>query len=255
MNYLKEIVAFHEWLEINPLPPNAQVLWHQLMKVANKLCWQKEWFQVDNQRLMYYTSINNVDSLIRARNKLIDSGIIEYQKGKKGSPNSYKIIPFLNHVSENTVANNDYKPTENTIKNTTENRLKTRPKTLDINKHKTKTQTKTVNILCPNGFAEFWQAYPRKISKQQAQRAWEKLNPSDETMGLIIHALDRFKQSSQWIQNNGQYIPYPATWLNQRRWEDELSEPTNQGQSMPEDRRVTRYVSQGGYRDFSDLVE
>lgn len=35
-------------------------------------------------------------------------------------------------------------------------------------------------------------------------------------------AVERQKCSDQWTQNNGQFIPHPATWLNQGRWDDEL---------------------------------
>jgi len=30
-----------------------------------------------------------------------------------------------------------------------------------------------------------------------------------------------FKKSNEWTENKGQFIPYPSTWLNQHRWEDE----------------------------------
>lgn len=94
MNYLKEIVAFQEWLEVNPLPPNAQVLWYQLIHVANKLNKGVEWVQVDTRRLMIYSSINNKDNFIKSRNTLIDKGLIEYKRGSKGEFSSYRIIPF-----------------------------------------------------------------------------------------------------------------------------------------------------------------
>ena len=71
-----------------------------------------------------------------------------------------------------------------------------------------------------DGFDEFWKAYPKKIAKAQAQKAWSKLKPDKALMTVIIEALERQKQSAQWLRDNGQYIPYPATWLNGRRWED-----------------------------------
>lgn len=73
------------------------------------------------------------------------------------------------------------------------------------------------------GFDRFWAAYPRKNSKQEARRAWEKLRPNAVLQDLILVALCQQKASEQWARENGRYIPYPATWLNQRRWEDEVA--------------------------------
>lgn len=70
-------------------------------------------------------------------------------------------------------------------------------------------------------FNEFWSSYPKKTAKQQALKAWEKLRPDEELLNVILASLERQKKSVQWTKDNGQFIPYPATWLNGRRWEDE----------------------------------
>lgn len=70
-------------------------------------------------------------------------------------------------------------------------------------------------------FEQFWSAYPRHEGKQNAQRAFDKLNVDEELLAKILSAIERQKQSSQWKENGGQYIPHPATWLNGHRWEDE----------------------------------
>lgn len=71
-------------------------------------------------------------------------------------------------------------------------------------------------------FAIFWQAYPKKIAKGAAERAWRKIKPSAELLQKMLAAIERGKISKQWNKDNGQYIPNPSTWLNQKRWEDEL---------------------------------
>lgn len=76
-------------------------------------------------------------------------------------------------------------------------------------------------------FEEFWQHYPRKIGKKSARRAWDKAKVSRELHGRILTAIERDKRSEQWQRDGGQYIPYPATWLNQGRWDDEPEEATN----------------------------
>ena len=71
------------------------------------------------------------------------------------------------------------------------------------------------------GFLAFWQAYPRKCGKADAEKAYLKLNPSKELQKTILEAVERNKASPGWNRDNGKYIPYPSTWLNGRRWEDE----------------------------------
>ncbi len=73
-------------------------------------------------------------------------------------------------------------------------------------------------------FDLFWEKYPRKTAKQQALSAWRKLKPDEKLVERIIAAIDKHKRSTQWTQDNGQFVPYPATWLNGRRWEDEITE-------------------------------
>jgi len=69
-------------------------------------------------------------------------------------------------------------------------------------------------------FEMFWQAYPRKVGKPAAQRAWKKVS-RPIVWHAIITGIERWKQTEQWQKEGGQFVPYPATFLNQRRWEDE----------------------------------
>lgn len=73
-------------------------------------------------------------------------------------------------------------------------------------------------------FEIFWSAYPTKVGKQPARKAFDKVKVPVET---LVAAIERQKCSSQWSKDGGQYILNPATWLNQCRWEDELPEPAN----------------------------
>ena len=70
-------------------------------------------------------------------------------------------------------------------------------------------------------FEAFWKAYPRKESKPTARKAFEKINPDDELLKKMLSAIEKWKETSQWQEDGGRYIPHPSTWLNQQRWEDE----------------------------------
>lgn len=80
-------------------------------------------------------------------------------------------------------------------------------------------------------FDKFWAAYPKKTAKQDAKKAWAKLKPDEELLNKILTSLERQKKTEQWARDSGQYIPYPATWLNGRRWEDETEEPKSSSSS------------------------
>jgi len=83
----------------------------------------------------------------------------------------------------------------------------------------------------PERFAGFWSFYPRGEAKQRAIRAWDKLKPSDEMIDTMAQALKRQVASEAWQQGIG--IPYASTWINQRRWEDEVRPRAPAGGSAP----------------------
>lgn len=76
------------------------------------------------------------------------------------------------------------------------------------------------------GFPDFWAAYPRKEGRQAAEKAWQKLKPDDDLQRLMAAALEAQKCSRQW--SDLQFVPHASTWLNQRRWEDEIPRETTQ---------------------------
>lgn len=74
-----------------------------------------------------------------------------------------------------------------------------------------------------DAFDVFWKAYPRKVGKEAARKAFAKVTAPLET---LVAAVEAQKASPQWTKDNGQFIPHPATWLNQGRWEDEVAKPS-----------------------------
>jgi len=72
-------------------------------------------------------------------------------------------------------------------------------------------------------FARFWELYPNKKSKARAEQAFAKIKPDEALLAVILAAIERAKKSKQWTKDNGEFIPYPATWLNARGWEDEIN--------------------------------
>jgi hypothetical protein len=70
-------------------------------------------------------------------------------------------------------------------------------------------------------FDTFWREYPKKKSKGTARKAFEKaLKRTD--FDTIMAALRALKGTREWTKDDGQYVPYPATWLNAEGWNDEV---------------------------------
>lgn len=69
-------------------------------------------------------------------------------------------------------------------------------------------------------FDRFWSAYPRKAGNKQ--KTFDIFRKIDVPVDTLLEAIEVQKQSAQWTKDNGQFIPYPATWLNGRRWEDQI---------------------------------
>ena len=69
-------------------------------------------------------------------------------------------------------------------------------------------------------FDEFWSLYPRKIAKATARKAWAKLSAEQQLMAA--KAIDTHCQYWSAKETELEFIPHPATWLHQERWEDEL---------------------------------
>ena len=90
-------------------------------------------------------------------------------------------------------------------------------------------------------FEAFWSAYPKKKAKVTARKVWAKLKPDATLCAILLAALERQKQCESWQRDNGRYIPYPTTWLNQCRWEDEMDEPAEET-AVPQTERRPRYV-------------
>lgn len=76
-------------------------------------------------------------------------------------------------------------------------------------------------------FPKFWTLYPNKKGKAAAEKAWKKLKVTDDLFTLIAQGLAKQCASQAWTKDGGQFIPHPATWLNGRRWEDEVAPATN----------------------------
>lgn len=76
------------------------------------------------------------------------------------------------------------------------------------------------------GFERFWELYPSKRKKPVARIAWMNMRVHSEGQYALINAaVERYKKTNQWQEENGRYIPDPDTFLQDERWTDEIKLP------------------------------
>ena len=112
------------------------------------------------------------------------------QNGNYTKRNSH----ITEHTTENTTENNNICATETCAQE---------PQTID------------------ERFDKFWKAYPKRRDKKRAYKVFMKIKPDDKLLEKMLSCIEREKQSLDWLKDNGQYIPYPSSWLNGERWNDE----------------------------------
>jgi len=121
--------------------------------------------------------------------------------------NKYSLITILNWHTYQSLNNENDQQNANDRPTTDQ-----RPTTIKELKN-----TRTNNL-----FDLFWSKYPRKVGKENARRAFEKLKVDDSLLNTLLSAVESQGGSEQWLRDGGKYIPHPATWLNGKRWEDEV---------------------------------
>ena len=84
-------------------------------------------------------------------------------------------------------------------------------------------------------FAEFWEAYPRKVDKKGAERAFLRVKGIADIFQQMMDALAACKRSEQWTKDGGQYIPHPTTWIRQERWTATIEAPNEKRGSFDVD--------------------
>lgn len=90
-------------------------------------------------------------------------------------------------------------------------------------------------------FDAFWNAYPKKRDKGRVEKWFAHYSPNEELVDKMIKVVERLKDTEQWKKDNGKFIPYPATWLNAKGWEDEFETDTER------EERIDKEILEGVY--------
>lgn len=165
LNYIAEIKAFYDWIEINPLPSPAIALWHALLHIANKTGW-KQVFTVSVSVLEIKTGLN-AKAIERARNRLAQDGLIRWQRRKGNQSAEYSLFSLCDKNIGINVAEDVLQSVEQPV---VEYVAQPVAQSVAINKHK---QNKTKQIkentkkAASELFEKVWALYPVKKGKGQ----------------------------------------------------------------------------------------
>lgn len=79
-------------------------------------------------------------------------------------------------------------------------------------------------------FDEWYAHYPRKTNRGLAEKVWAKMQPDDILIDTMIRAIELQRKSPDFLKDGGAFIPHPSTWLNGKRWLDEIpgTQPTEE---------------------------
>lgn len=183
------------------LKDKAKLLYGEISALCNKngICWASNSYFAN----LYGVSNTTISTLIK---NLVDRGYIEteiiYREGTKEILNRYLKIfkdPYLKNFKYPMQKN--LKDNNTSINNTSINNNPYNP---------------------PKEFETFWKAYPRHDNKQKTIKWFEKNKPSEGLLKIMLDKIELLKKTKQW--QNKQFIPMPTTWLNGKRWEDEVLE-------------------------------
>ena len=159
---------------------------------------------VECKRGQFITSLGKLSSRWRVCREAVRSFLTMLEKDTMVNTQS------TSKYTQITICNYDkYQIQEHTDHTTDHTAKQTLPDTTKESK-----ESKELNI----SFSDFWDLYNKKVgSKENCEKKWNKL--TDEERNTIIKTLPAFLSSI----TDKQYQPYPVTYLNQKRWNDEIS--------------------------------
>lgn len=195
-------------------------LFYELVALCNERNWPTE-FQYPNHLLCATLSNMAESTLIRARNRLKQAGLLEFTSGHKRSPTVYRFLdPDAPKIPLHSASTNESK-SASTSASTSARRSDS-----CIIKDKTKRKTNTQTPACADAVSEFlsfdafWQAYDKKQDRHKSAQRWEALSEADRQAAL--DALPAYVAATP----DRKYRKNPLTWLSGRCWLDEEVPPT-----------------------------
>ena len=234
MNYLAEIKAFYDRLELSPQPNTVIALWHALMSIANKAGWP-DTFTVA-QSVLGLRSGLNASALKRARNKLATDGFIEWKQRGGNQSAQYRIFSLV-------------------VQNQFKNEPQFAPQCEPINKTKTKTKTYIPPISPVERFSDFFSAYPKQKNLIAAEKEYNLLlfNDQNLTEQELIIAAENYADAVCILGTDDRYIKNPDRFLKDGTYIDYLDANYTKPKPPAGKRNANTGIMRADYGDLSEL--
>lgn len=208
LNYLAEIKAFYDRLELNPLPSPAIALWHALMSIANKTGWQQE-FTVAVSVLVLKSGLN-AQAIKRARNRLEQDGFITWRS--RGG-NQSAIYHLNSLVVQNDIKNVPQCEPQSVPQTDPQSVPQCEPQSVPINKHK-QNKTKQIPPISPiEHFEEFAEAYPKKCTSNVITTEYCNAVVAGVPEMDLVNAAKNYAIHCQREKTPGQFIKNPENFI------------------------------------------
>ena len=206
MNYISEVKAFYDRLELNPLTAPAIALWHALVSIANKSGWQQE-FTVSVSILMLKSGLN-AQAIKRARNQLEQKGYITWRT--RGGNQS-----AIYHLNSLVVQNDNKNVPQSEPQSEPQGVPQSEPQSVPINKqNKTKRNETYIPPISPLMlFEEFWEAYPKKGNRFLAEQEYCQAFLSGVPEADMVRAAKNYAESCRKKRISEPYIKNPENFI------------------------------------------
>ncbi len=208
---------------IDKLSPHAEVLFYRLITYADDYGLFKADPRIVNPAIFPLKGYKE-KQVIEWMDEIGTAGMIAFYRAGDGKPYG----TFTSWEKHQQIRNNKSKyPSPDGCKQ--EISISILLKSIEINCNQLTAVAPVIliqsNPIHKRSFDTFWKAYPKRVAKQEAVKAFTKLNPDGILLEVILKGIDASKKSEAWLKDGGKFIPHPASWLNGRRWEDELTSP------------------------------
>lgn len=216
MNYIAEMKAFYDRLELNPLPSPAIALWHALMSIANKTGWQQE-FTVAVSVLVLKSGLN-AQAIKRARNRLEQDGFITWRS--RGG-NQSAIYHMNSLVVQNSAENVPQYDPQSVPQTDPQGEPQYDPQSVPINKHKLnetyKPPISPVEHISPmEHLEEFLSAYPKEYNRYLTETAYiDLIINSVETEENLVQSAVNYADACKILETPEQYIKNAENFLKE----------------------------------------
>lgn len=182
--YITQLNAFHRWLCTNYLPPNAKLLWFMLIGLFNAAGWP-EYVQIGTLHLMHLVSTQTDKAAFRARQSLVDAGLLLYERGRKNQPGRYRLVWFTDGIGMQNGTGNVRKNDGNTTEKTTEKTSDEHTLYIREDKEEEKDETKQKDACAPAELGDAWSAYAEMRQKMRKPL-------TDAAKQFVLRALESF---------------------------------------------------------------